>query len=193
MERNRMEAFSDGVLAIVITIAVLNFELPAGTGIEDLLSLIPQILVYAMSFVYVGAYWNNHHHTLQTVATVNGRILWANLFFLFWISLLPFMTSWMSRHPRDWVPALAYGIVLVMTGLGYSLLQQTIIHNQDGCDALKRAVREDRWKGVLTGILYLAALILTPFAVHISQGIYAVLLLLWFVPDRRISRHLEKA
>lgn len=191
MERNRMEAFSDGVLAIIITITVLNMEFPKGTGIADLISLIPQILIYAMSYVYVGAYWNNHHHTLQTVTFVNGRILWANLFFLFWISLLPFMTSWMSKNLNDWVPTLAYGVILLMTAIGYTVLQQTIIHNESDCEVLKKAVQEEKWRGTLTGIMYIVALAITPVAVHISQAIYLLLLILWFIPDRRISRLLN--
>lgn len=186
-----MEAFSDGVLAIVITITVLSMDYPDGTGLSDLISLIPHILIYALSFVYVGAYWNNHHHTMQTVQRINGKILWANLFFLFWISLLPFMTNWMSKYPGDWAPTLGYGIILLMTAIGYTLLQQVIIRNEKDCGALKKAVQEGRWKGILSGVLYAAALFITPFAVHVSQGIYALLLILWFIPDRRISRHLN--
>lgn len=192
MERNRMEAFSDGVLAIVITISVLTMKLPEGTGMSDLLSLIPQILVYAMSFVYVGAYWNNHHHTLQTVRRVSGRILWANLFFLFWISLLPFMTHWMGMNPNSSIPALAYGIILLMTALGYSLLQRAIVRDEKNCEALRRTMEEEKVKGLVTGLLYLAALALTPVAVHVSQLIYAFLLLLWFVPHRQISRRINQ-
>lgn len=186
-----MEAFSDGVLAIVITISVLSMELPKGTEISDLISLIPHVLIYALSFLYIGAYWNNHHHTLQTVRQVNGKILWANLFFLFWISMLPFMTHWMSRDPSKWVPTLGYGIILLMTAIAFYVLQQTIIRNEDNCDALKLAVQEEKWKGILTGIMYLAALFLTPFAVHVSQVIYVLLLILWFIPDRRISKYLK--
>lgn len=189
MDRNRMEAFSDGVLAIIITITVLNMDLPKGTDISDLIALIPQIVVYAMSYVYVGAYWNNHHHTLQTVQFVNGRILWANLFFLFWVSLLPFMTNWMSRDLTAWVPTLAYGIILFMTAIGYTVLQQTIIHNESDCEVLKKAVQEEKWRGVVTGVMYIVALLITPVAVHVSQAIYFLLLVLWFIPDRRISRH----
>ncbi len=191
MEKNRLEAFSDGVLAIVITITVLSMEYPRGTDLSDLIGLIPHILIYAMSFVYVGAYWNNHHHTMHTVSTVDGKTLWANLFFLFWISLLPFMTNWMSGNLNEWVPTLGYGIILLMTGIGYSILQQAIIHNKNNSDTLKKAVQEGRWKGILTAVLYLLALCLTPFAFHVSQAIYALLLILWFIPDRRISRHLH--
>lgn len=191
MERNRMEAFSDGVLAIVITISVLNMKLPDGTGMSDLFSLFPQILVYAMSFVYVGAYWNNHHHTLQTVRRVSGRILWANLFFMFWISLLPIMTHWMGENPSSSIPAFAYGVILLMTGFGYSLLQHAIVHDEKNCEALKNTMEEEKGKGILTGALYLVALALTPVAVHVSQLIYAFLLLLWFIPHRHISRHIN--
>ncbi len=192
MERNRMEAFSDGILAIVITITVLSMEQPKGTGLSDLAALVPQILIYAMSYVYVGAYWANHHHTLQTVRYVSAKILWANLFFLFWISLLPFMTNWMSRYPDQWAPTLGYGIILLMTGVGYSVLQKAIIRDSDHCDALKKAVEEGKPKAALTGALYLLALAATPFAVHLSQILYAVLLALWFIPDRRISKHLRQ-
>lgn len=188
MERNRLEAFSDGVLAIVITITVLELKVPAGTGLSDLIGLLPSILVYAMSFVYVGAYWNNHHHTMQAVDYVNARTMWANLFFLFWISLLPFATTWMSSDLNAWVPTLAYGIVLFMTAIGYTLLQRNIINNEKNSDVLKKAVEDGRARSDISAMLYILALVLTPFAVHVSQFLYLFLLIVWFVPERHIDR-----
>ena len=188
MERNRLEAFSDGVLAIVITITVLELKVPAGTGLSDLIGLLPSILVYAMSFVYVGAYWNNHHHTMQAVDYVNARTMWANLFFLFWISLLPFATTWMSSDLNAWVPTLAYGIVLFMTAIGYTLLQRNIINNEKNSDVLKKAVEDGRARSDISAMLYILALVLTPFAMHVSQFLYLFLLIVWFVPERHIDR-----
>ncbi len=183
-----MEAFSDGVLAIVITITVLEIKAPAGTSLSDLKGLLPSILVYAMSFVYVGAYWNNHHHTMQAVSFVNAKTMWANLFFLFWISLLPFTTTWMSSDLNAWVPTLAYGIVLFMTAIGYALLQRNIINNEKNSDLLKKAVEDGRARSDISAMLYILALVLTPFAVHVSQFLYLFLLIIWFVPERHIDR-----
>ncbi|MBP3871020.1 MAG: DUF1211 domain-containing protein [Faecalicoccus sp.] len=187
MERNRLEAFSDGVLAIVITITVLELKAPVSTGLSDLIGLIPSILVYAMSFIYVGAYWNNHHHIMQAVTYVNTRTMWSNLFFLFWISLLPLATTWMSSDLMAWVPTLAYGIVLLMTAIGYSLLQKSIIKNDKNNEVLKKAVEDGRARTDISAMLYILALILSPFAVHVSQFIYVFLLMIWFVPERRIA------
>lgn len=188
MERNRLEAFSDGVLAIVITITVLELKTPQGTGLSDLAALFPSILVYAMSFIYVGAYWNNHHHILQAVSFVNARTMWANLFFLFWISLLPLATTWLITDLNAWVPTLAYGIVLLMTAIGYSLLQRSIIRNEKNNERLKKAVEDGRIRSDICSMLYILALILAPFAVHVSQFLYLFLLTIWFVPERHIDR-----
>ncbi len=189
MERSRMEAFSDGVLAIIITIMVLNLKVPEGKGFSDILGVLPQIGVYALSFAYIGAYWNNHHHTVHVVTAVNGKILWANLLFLFFISLLPFATDWFGRNLYEPVPTLIYGVVLFLTAVSFFLLRCAIITQDENSHVLRQVMESDR-KGTVTGIVYLIALALAMFVPKVSVILYTALLALWFMPDRKLEKAL---
>ena len=187
--KTRLEAFSDGVLAIIITIMVLELKVPHGDTFESLAPLWPVFLSYVLSFVYVGIYWNNHHHMLHTVDHVSGPILWANLHLLFWLSLFPFVTGWMGENHFAALPTAVYGAVLLMAGGAYWVLQQAIIASQGRESVLKRAVGGD-WKGKLSPVFYLVAIIATIWSPSISQAIYVAIALIWLVPDRRIERAL---
>jgi uncharacterized membrane protein len=187
MGKNRFEAFSDGVIAIIITIMVLELKVPRGESIDALAPLIPVFLSYVLSFVYVGIYWNNHHHMLHTCHKVTGPMLWANLHLLFWLSLFPFATGWMGENHFAAAPSAAYGVVLLMAAVAYWILQQIIIASQGPDSLLKKAVGSD-WKGKLSPLIYFIA-IPTAFWSHwISQGLYVLVALVWLVPDRRIER-----
>ena len=192
MGKNRLEAFSDGVLAIIITIMVLELKVPHGEGIETLVPLIPVFLSYVLSFVYLGIYWNNHHHMLHTVQTVTGPMLWANLHLLFWLSLIPFATGWMGENHFASAPSALYGAVLMMAAIAYVILQQLIIASQGPNSILQKAVRGD-WKGKLSAVLYAAAILLAFWWKWISLGLYVVVALLWLIPDRRIENALRSA
>lgn len=192
MGKNRLEAFSDGVLAIIITIMVLELKIPHGEGIETLVPLIPVFLSYVLSFVYLGIYWNNHHHMLHTVQTVTGPMLWANLHLLFWLSLIPFATGWMGENHFASAPSALYGAVLMMAAIAYVILQQLIIASQGPNSILQKAVRGD-WKGKLSAVLYAAAILLAFWFKWISLGLYVVVALLWLIPDRRIENALRSA
>lgn len=190
MNKTRMEAFSDGVLAIVITIMVLEMKVPHGAELSNLRPLLPVFLSYILSFAYVGIYWNNHHHLLQSVHRVKGGILWANLHLLFWLSLIPFVTGWMGENNFAPAPTALYGVVLLMAALAYWLLAQTIIASE-GCDSLlARAVGNDL-KGKLSLAGYALAIPLAFLNAWLAQLIYAGVALLWLLPDRRIERALE--
>jgi len=190
MSKNRMESFSDGVTAIIITIMVLELKVPRGENFRALAPLIPVFLSYVLSFVYVGIYWNNHHHMLQTSNRVTGPMLWANLHLLFWLSLFPFATGWMGENHFAAAPSAFYGVVLLMAAVAYLILQQLIIKSQDRDSLLKKAIGSD-WKGKLSAALYVVA-ILTAFWSHwISQAIYVLVALFWLIPDRRIERVLS--
>ena len=192
MGKNRLEAFSDGVIAIIITIMVLELKVPHGEGIETLLPLIPVFLVYVLSFVYLGIYWNNHHHMLHATQTVSGPILWANLHLLFWLSLIPFATGWMGENHFAAAPAALYGAVLLMSAIAYVILQRLIIASQGPDSILKKAVRGD-WKGKLSPVLYAAAIPLAFWRQWISLALYVIVALLWLIPDRRIEHVLTDA
>lgn len=192
MGKNRLEAFSDGVIAIIITIMVLELKVPHGEGIETLVPLIPVFLSYVLSFVYLGIYWNNHHHMLHTVQTVTGPMLWANLHLLFWLSLIPFATGWMGENHFASAPSALYGAVLMMAAIAYVILQQLIIASQGPNSILQKAVRGD-WKGKLSAVLYAAAILLAFWWKWISLGLYVVVALLWLIPDRRIENALRSA
>ena len=192
MGKNRLEAFSDGVIAIIITIMVLELKVPHGEGIGTLLPLIPVFLSYVLSFVYLGIYWNNHHHMLHTVQTVTGPMLWANLHLLFWLSLIPFATGWMGENHFASAPSALYGAVLLMAAIAYVILQQLIIASQGPDSVLKKAVHGD-WKGKLSPVLYGAAILLAFWWKWISLGLYVVVALLWLIPDRRIENALRSA
>jgi uncharacterized membrane protein len=186
MEKNRLEAFSDGVIAIIITIMVLELKVPHGADLAALLPLVPVFLSYVLSFVYVGIYWNNHHHMLQAAERVNGRILWANLHLLFWLSLFPFVTGWMGENHFEAMPTALYGVVLLMAAVSYWVLQQAIIGHHGRESALARAVGRDI-KGKISPVIYLAAIVLSFFNRWIADALYVAVALMWLVPDRRIE------
>jgi uncharacterized membrane protein len=190
MGKNRLEAFSDGVIAIIITIMVLEMKVPHGEGIETLVPLIPVFLSYVLSFVYLAIYWNNHHHMLHATQKVTGPMLWANLHLLFWLSLIPFATGWMGENHFAAAPAALYGVVLLMAAVAYRILQQLIIASQGPDSILKRAIGSD-WKGKLSPVLYGAAIPLAFSWRWISLGLYVFVALLWLIPDRRIEHVLR--
>jgi len=184
-----MEAFSDGVIAIIITIMVLEMKVPHGDRLKDLRPLLPVFLSYVLSFIYVGIYWNNHHHMLHACERVTGAILWANLHLLFWLSLFPFTTGWMGENHFTALPTALYGAVLLMAAFAYLLLQQTIIRAQGRDSILKKAIGHD-WKGRLSPVLYVAAILVAFRSSWIAQAILAIAALIWLIPDRRIEKSL---
>jgi uncharacterized membrane protein len=187
MGKNRLEAFSDGVIAIIITIMVLEMKAPRGEDLSALRPVLPVFLSYVLSFVYVGIYWNNHHHMLHVTSRVTGPILWANLHLLFWLSLFPFVTAWLGQNHFALVPSALYGAVLLMAAIAYYILQQPIIASEGRESVLKRAVGRD-WKGKVSPLLYIAGIIVSLFSLpRLAQAIYVVVALLWLVPDRRIE------
>jgi uncharacterized membrane protein len=190
MNQGRLEAFSDGVIAIIITIMVLEMKVPHGGGLKDLAPLLPVFLSYVLSFLYVGIYWNNHHHMLHACSSVNGAMLWANLHLLFWLSLFPFATGWMGENHFTAVPTALYGVVLLMAALAYYLLQQTIIRAQGPESILKKAVGHD-WKGKLSPLLYVLGIVAALRFPWVAQGIFVVAALIWLIPDRRIKNVLQ--
>jgi len=189
MSSGRMEAFSDGVIAILITIMVLDLKVPKGTDLAALRPMLHTFLCYALSFVYLAIYWNNHHHMLHTVKAVDGSILWANMHLLFWLSLVPFVTIWVGENPTASTPAALYGVVLLMAGGSYFLLQGRILAKQGPDSTLARAVGKDL-KGKASLALYLTGVLLAFLHPWIAGGIYALVALVWLVPDRRIERAL---
>ena len=190
MGKNRLEAFSDGVLAIIITIMVLELAVPHDASLMALQPLWGVFLSYVLSFVYVGIYWNNHHHMLHTVHKVTGGILWANLHLLFWLSLVPFVTGWMGENHFASVPTAAYGMVLLMAAIAYWILQRAIIRSQGSSSLLGKAVGSD-WKGKLSPVLYVTGMVAALVAPYIAGAIYALVAVIWLVPDRRIERALH--
>ena len=186
MGKSRLEAFSDGVIAIIITIMVLELKVPHDVSIEALAPLIPLLMSYVLSFVYLGIYWNNHHHMLHATHKVTGAILWANLHLLFWLSLIPFTTGWMGENHFAAVPSAIYGVVLLMAAVAYWILQQMIIASQGPDSLLKRAVGAD-WKGKLSPVLYVVAIPMAFWSHWISKAIYVFVALIWLIPDRRIE------
>jgi uncharacterized membrane protein len=189
MPKGRLEAFSDGVIAIIITIMVLEMKVPHGGRLEDLAPLLPAFLSYVLSFVYVGIYWNNHHHMLHACTAVNGAILWANLHLLFWLSLFPFTTGWMGENHFTRLPTALYGVVLLMAAIAYLVLQQAIIRAQGQGSVLKKAIGRD-WKGKLSLLLYIVAIVTTVRTSWIAQAILVIAALIWLIPDRRIEKRL---
>lgn len=186
MNKTRLEAFSDGVLAIIITIMVLELKVPEGEHFADLLSLFPVFISYVLSFIYVGIYWNNHHHLLHSASKVNGRILWANLHLLFWLSLIPASTGWMGEHDFAKATVTVYGIVLFMSAIAFVVLQNTIICADGKESFLAKAVGKDS-KGKLSQVLYLLAIVISFFNEWISLAIYLTVALMWLIPDTRIE------
>lgn len=190
MHKGRLEAFSDGVLAIIITIMVLELKVPHGSNLADLTALLPVFLSYVLSFIYVGIYWNNHHHLLHTAKAVNGSIMLANLHLLFWLSLVPFTTGWMGENHFAAAPTALYGVVLLMSGLAYIILQNLIVCMQGNDSLLAKAVRRD-WKGKVSLVLYVFAIGIAYCAQWAAQLSYALVALLWLIPDRRIETALR--
>ncbi len=191
MEKNRLEAFSDGVIAIIITIMVLELRPPPAVELADLKPMLPVFLSYVLSFIYVGIYWNNHHHMFHSTKKVTGGILWANLHLLFWLSLFPFTTAWVGENHLAPMPTAVYGFVLLMAAIAYFILQRAIIRQQGRNSLLAAAIGKD-WKGKLSPVLYLAAIPLAFVSPWISSGLYVFVALMWLVPDRRIERMLVK-
>ena len=187
MGKNRLEAFSDGVLAIIITIMVLEMKVPHGEDLTALQPLLPVFLSYVLSFVYVGIYWNNHHHMLHATKRVSGGVLWANLHLLFWLSLFPFITGWMGENHFAPVPTALYGFVLLMAGTAYSVLAHAIIAAEGKDSLLAKAIGKDH-KGNLSLLLYAVAIPLAFVSQWISQALYVAVALIWLVPDARIER-----
>ena len=191
MGKGRLEAFSDGVIAIIITIMVLEMKVPHGESLESLLPLVPVFLSYVLSFVYVGIYWNNHHHMLHACRKISGSVLWANLHLLFWLSLFPFATGWMGENHFSSIPSALYGVVLVMAAVAYLVLQQTIIAAEGPASVLKSAVGGD-WKGKLSPLVYVVAIASTFWVQWLAQALYVLVALVWLVPDRRIEHALQQ-
>ena len=190
MTKGRLEAFSDGVIAIIITIMVLDLKVPHGDGLKELAPLLPVFLSYILSFLYVGIYWNNHHHMLHTCTVVTGAMLWANLHLLFWLSLFPFTTGWMGENHFTTVPTALYGVVLLMAAIAYYLLQQAIIRAQGQGSVLEKAIGRD-WKGKLSPVLYIVAIVAATLrSPWIAQAIFVIAALIWLIPDRRIEKRL---
>jgi uncharacterized membrane protein len=190
MGKNRLEAFSDGVLAIIITIMVLELKAPHGASLQHLRPLLPVFLSYVLSFLYVGIYWNNHHHMLHAAQRVSASVLWANLHLLFWLSLLPFATAWMGENHFAPVPTAVYGAVLLAAAIAYWLLQSAIILADGEGSVLRRAVGRD-WKGLASPWVYVLGIGLSLWGSWLGQALYVLMALVWIVPDRRIERALR--
>ena len=186
MNKNRLEAFSDGVLAIIITIMVLELKVPQGTDLAALRDLLPVLASYVLSFVFVAIYWNNHHHLLHACDRINGAIMWANMLFLFWLSLIPFVTAWVGEYRDAPLPAAAYGVVLLMAGVAYLVLERQMVRENGPQSVLAAAVGTDR-KGLMSLIGYGAAIALAFVSPRLADLIYALVALMWIVPDRRIA------
>jgi uncharacterized membrane protein len=187
MPKERLTAFSDGVIAVIITIMVLEMKVPHGADWAALSDVAPVFASYVLSFIYIGIYWNNHHHLLHTATRVNGAILWANLHLLFWLSLIPFATGWMGENHFGRAPTALYGVALLMPAIAYYILQQSIVAQQGEKSPLQRALGSDV-KGRISPLLYLIAIALSFVAPWASQAIYVLVALMWLVPDRRIER-----
>ncbi len=190
MHKQRVEAFSDGVIAIIITIMVLELKVPHGDLLNDLLSLLPVFIGYILSFIYVGIYWNNHHHMFQAVQKVNGKVLWANTHLLFWLSLVPFTTGWMGEHNMASGPVLLYGINLLMCALAYTVLTKTLIAHHGPKSTLANAIGTDK-KGIFSMGLYIAAVAIAFWLPVVSYILYATVAFIWLIPDTRIENKLE--
>lgn len=187
MKKSRLEAFSDGVVAIIITIMVLEFKAPQTADLHALTALVPMFIGYVLSFTYVGIYWNNHHHMLYSIDSINGKALWANLNLLFWLSLIPFVTEWMdNNHFAKW-PVICYGVVLIMNALAYTLLQYVLIRHSGKNSPLAQATGRD-WKGKASIAIYATAIALAFFNPYVAFALYIVVAIIWFLPDPRIER-----
>ncbi len=190
MHKGRLEAFSDGVIAIIITIMVLELKVPHGGDWASLKPLLPVIVSYILSFIYIGIYWNNHHHMMQAVQSINGSILWANLHLLFWLSLIPFVTGWMGENHFAKATIALYGFVLLMNGIAYSILSNALIRRHGKDSALGAAVGNGN-KGKISVITYITAILLSLVNSWISFALYVIVAAIWFIPDRRIEQKLD--
>lgn len=191
MGKTRLEAFSDGVIAIIITIMVLEMKVPHGDELKDLAPLLPVFISYILSFVYVGIYWNNHHHMLHTVHKVNGKVLWANLHLLFWMSLFPFVTGWMGENHFTTIPIALYGGVLMMAGIAYYILSQALIQLHGKNSTLAIAVGKDK-KGIISVVIYSIAIPLSFINGYIGLALYTVVAAMWLIPDQRIEKKMTE-
>ncbi|MEO8041661.1 MAG: TMEM175 family protein [Acidobacteriota bacterium] len=191
MNSTRLEAFSDAVIAILMTIMVLELKIPHGADLEALAPMLPIFLTYVLSFIYLAIYWNNHHHMLQATKSVNGKVLWANMHLLFWLSLVPFVTGWMGENHFAPLPTAVYGVVLLCAAIAYTILQTTIVRHDRGENALLAAAIGNDVKGKLSIALYVAAIIAAFVHQSISHALYIVVAIVWLVPDRRIEKKIE--
>ncbi len=190
MKSNRLEAFSDGVLAIIITIMVLELKKPEQVSLEMLIPIVPHFISYMVSFAYLGIYWNNHHHLLQITEKVNGKILWANLHLLFWLSLIPFTTAWVGDHYLQTIPVALYGFILLMCAIAYFVLQYSIIWYHGDDFILSKAIGKD-YKGKLSVIIYTVGIALSFFNSWLAISCYLIVAVMWIIPDRRIEQHIK--
>ena len=191
METNRLEAISDGVFAVIITLMVLEMKVPHGADLHALEPVLPVFLTYVLSFIYLGIYWNNHHHLLRAAPCINGAIMWANLHLLFWLSLFPFVTGWMGENHFTSIPSALYGAVLLLAAIAYYILQCLIVAEAGRDSKLATALGAD-WKGKISPLLYLLGIAISFFQPWIANGIYAVVALTWLIPDRRLARVLAE-
>ncbi len=191
MNKTRLEAFSDAVIAIIMTIMVLELKVPHGTDLESLRPLVPVFLTYVLSFIYLGIYWNNHHHMLQATRRVNGKVLWANLNLLFWLSLFPFATGWMGENHFAPIPTAGYGLVLLLAAIAYTILQNTIVKHAKGENELLAAAIGSDIKGKVSLVCYVLAIPLAFANIWISNLLYVFVAAMWFIPDRRIERKVD--
>jgi uncharacterized membrane protein len=190
MKPERLTAFTDGVIAVIITIMVLEMKAPMGASFHDLSALVPQMLCYVLSFIYVAIYWVNHHHFFQLVRRVNGAILWSNLNLLFWLSLVPFTTAWLDNHDKDAVPTAIYGVSLLLAAVSWVIMQGTIVRSQGPESELANALGGD-FKGKIATVIYFAGIGLAFVNVLLGDAMYAIVAMMWLVPDRRIEKYLE--
>ncbi|MEQ1603882.1 MAG: TMEM175 family protein [Pyrinomonadaceae bacterium] len=191
MNKTRLEAFSDAVIAILMTIMVLELKVPHGADLESLQPLLPIFLAYVLSFVYLGIYWNNHHHMLQATRKVNGKILWANMHLLFWLSLVPFATGWMGENHFAPLPTAIYGVILLLCAVSYTMLQATIVRHEGGENELLAAAVGNDLKGKISMVFYIMAIPLAFVHQGISGALYVLVAAIWFIPDRRIERKIK--
>jgi uncharacterized membrane protein len=192
VDKNRIEAFSDGVIAIIITIMVLNLAVPHGADLSALGPLLPVFLTYALSYLYVGIYWNNHHHLLKAARRATGAVMWANLHLLFWLSLFPFMTGWMGENHFQTLPTAVYGVVLLLAAIAYYILQSVIVADHGRDSKMARALGKDR-KGKLSMVLYATGIVVAFWQPWLSSCIYTAVALIWLVPDKRLERAMGEA
>lgn len=190
MHKGRLEAFSDGVIAIIITIMVLELKVPHGGAVSDLIAMSHHFLFYLLSFIYVGIYWNNHHHLLQSAEQISGGALWANSHLLFWLSLVPFATGWMGEHWAEPIPVVAYGVVLLGCALSFTILVKVLVHGHEKDSLLVKAVGKDT-KGHISLVIYIASIPLAFLNTFFSFGCFAAVALIWLIPDRRIESKIE--